>query len=168
MDGCEILSTRSRSNPEHILHHKQPGLKMGDVLEVLLVECAPGIVNHPLTMIRPIALLDLAEALAGGAARDYVDSVGPDQLGQLGGGKLREVFAQHMRRVGKVRPVDFHRLRLKINRRDDPQPGPMQPQRKATTARKQVNARQRFIHDRGRMRGYGAKSSSQTVSHDTG
>ena len=100
-------------------------------------------------MIRPVALPDLAEALAWRAARDDIHAVGPDQLAQLRGGELGQVFTQDLRCVRKIRPVDFNRLRLKINRRNNPQTRPMQPQGKTATARKQVNARQRFIHDRG-------------------
>jgi len=135
-----------KSLSEHIFHHEHLRLEVFDVFEILLVECSPGIVNHAFAVVRAVALANLAEPLAGGAAGNQVDPVGSDPLLKFSRRELGEVGTNDIRHVGEIGAVDLNGLRIEVDRGEHLYPGAMQPQRKAAASREQIDACQCLGH----------------------
>ena len=73
--------------------------------------------NQTLAIVRPIALTNLTEALTGRSTGDHVHPVCPDELLQVGWGKLRQVFAENERHVlAQIGAINLDGFGVKVDR----------------------------------------------------
>jgi hypothetical protein len=136
----EVLPAIGRPQTENVLHHEDPRLEEIDVTQEVAEELPTRVIHQSVAMIGTVHLARSAEALARRPAHDDIHALSADDLREVLGMELREVFLTHavFTQFGEVCAVGRDGLLVEINRPETLETGALHPKGEAAAPAKEV------------------------------